>query len=409
MTITAVYAREILDSRGVPTLEARVQLRSGGYGVASVPSGASTGAYEAHERRDGGERMFGKGVLGAVASVNGELATALAGIDASNQRAVDEAMIILDGTPQKTRIGANAMLSVSLACARAAANARGLELYRHMGGLLACAIPCPMMNVINGGRHAGNNIDIQEFMLVPKGIDGVKARVFACAQIYRALGEVLAQAGMSVAVGDEGGYAPDLQGDEEALILLTRATERAGYRPGEDICFALDMAASEWARDDGYMPPKRGARMSREGLIDWITALVAKYPIMSVEDGLGERDFEGFAALTARIGQKCMVVGDDLFVTNPARIRMGAGMRAANAALIKPNQIGTLTETLDAIREAMSSGMRIVISHRSGDTPDDFIADLAVATGASYIKSGAPARGERVSKYNRLLAISDSI
>ena len=406
MKIADIQAREILDSRGVPTVEACVRLENGDCGRAAVPSGASTGAHEAVEKRDGGERYFGKGVRFAVQAVNGPIREALVGLRADEQGALDRRLLALDGTRSKAALGANATLAVSLAAARAAARAHGLPLWRYLGGAAGGGCPRLMMNVLNGGKHAGNNVDIQEFMLVPNGALPAAEAVRVGAEIAHALKKCVLSRGLSASVGDEGGFAPDLASDEEALDLLMEAAEKAGYEPGRDVGFALDMAAAGWTKGSGYRLPKRGTDMTREKLIGSICALTEKYPIVSVEDPLGEDDFEGFARLTETLNGRCLVVGDDLFVTDRARIERGAKLRAATAALIKPNQIGTLTETLDAIHTARAHGMKVIVSHRSGETTDDFIADLAVAVRAEGLKAGAPVRGERVAKYNRLMEIA---
>ncbi len=406
MKIADIQAREILDSRGVPTVEACVRLENGDCGRAAVPSGASTGAHEAVEKRDGGERYFGKGVRFAVQAVNGPIREALVGLRADEQGALDRRLLALDGTRSKAALGANATLAVSLAAARAAARAHGLPLWRYLGGAAGGGCPRLMMNVLNGGKHAGNNVDIQEFMLVPNGALPAAEAVRMGAEIAHALKKCVLSRGLSASVGDEGGFAPDLASDEEALDLLMEAAEKAGYEPGRDVGFALDMAAAGWTKGSGYRLPKRGTDMTREELIGSICALTEKYPIVSVEDPLGEDDFEGFARLTETLNGRCLVVGDDLFVTDRARIERGAKLRAATAALIKPNQIGTLTETLDAIHAARAHGMKVIVSHRSGETTDDFIADLAVAVRAEGLKAGAPVRGERVAKYNRLMEIA---
>ncbi len=405
MQIEKVYARQIFDSRGFPTVEACVVLANGTVGCGSVPSGASTGTNEAHERRDGGEAYCGKGVLEAVRSANSELDAALRGMNCLDQHALDMRMIEADGTPEKRRIGANAILAVSLACADASAKALGLPLYRYIGGINGCKLPCPMMNVLNGGAHADNNIDIQEFMLVPVGADSFASAMRMGTECYHALKKILRERGLSTAVGDEGGFAPDLKSDEEALQLLVQAVERAGYRPGEDVALALDVAASEWAQGAKYRLPKRGETLSGDQLQRWLRELAGKYPVISLEDPLGEEDFGGFSAFTEALGGSMMIVGDDLFTTNPARLRRGIAQKAANALLVKPNQIGTLTETLEAVRIAQKAGYRVILSHRSGETESTAIADIAVAVNADFIKSGAPARSERVAKYNRLLAI----
>lgn len=405
MKIARIDSRQIFDSRGVPTVETRVILESGAWGAASVPSGASTGAHEAHELRDGGEAYGGRGVLRALQQIEAEIFPALKGLDASRQREIDSALIALDGTPDKRRLGANALLSVSLAAARAAANALKIPLYRHIGGMGPCAVPLPMMNVLGGGMHADNNIDIQEFLIVPVGADSFASALRMGAEVYRALKSLLKQRGLSTAVGDEGGFAPDLPGDEDALDCLTEAIRAAGYAPGRDIAVSLDCAAAAWAQGGQYIMPKRRQEMSRCRLIDRWCHLAEKYALLSVEDPLGEEDFDGFAEITRRISSRTLVVGDDLFTTNPHRLARGMCAGAANAILIKPNQIGTLTETVDVMTAARAGGYRAIVSHRSGETNDDFIADLAVGMGADFIKAGAPARGERLAKYHRLLAI----
>ena len=384
MKIADIRAREILDSRGMPTVEACVRLENGSCGRAAVPSGASTGAHEAAEKRDGGERYFGKGVRYAVQAVNGPIREALTGMRADEQGEIDRRLLALDGTKNKAALGANAIL----------------------GGAADGGCPRLMMNVLNGGKHASNNVDIQEFMLVPNGALSAAEAVRMGAEIDHALKTCILSRGLSASVGDEGGFAPDLASDEEALDLLTEAAEKAGYEPGCDVGFALDMAAAGWVKGSGYRLPKRGADMTREELIGYVCALTEKYPIVSVEDPLGEDDFEGFALLTETLNGRCLVVGDDLFVTDRARIERGAKLRAATAVLIKPNQIGTLTETLEAIHAAHAHGMKAIVSHRSGETTDDFITDLAVAVRAEGLKAGAPVRGERVAKYNRLVEIA---
>ena len=411
LPIESVHAREILDSRGNPTLEAEVVLEGGVIGTAAVPSGASTGKFEALELRDGDKSRYGgKGVTKAVANVNGEIAAQVRGMDALGQRALDAALLRLDGTPGKSRLGANAILSVSLAAARAAANALGLPLYRYIGGEDAHVLPVPMMNVLNGGAHATNNVDIQEFMIMPVGAPDFSNALRWCAEVFHALKGVLSSRGLATGVGDEGGFAPNLSDDEEALKALIEAIEKAGYRPGEQFYIAVDAASSEWYQPDGsYLLTKKQQRMSREELISRWETLISRYPIVSLEDGLAEEDWEGWQQLTAKLGGKVQLVGDDLFVTNPARLRKGIDLGTGNSILIKVNQIGTLTETLDAIHMAHKAGYTTVISHRSGETGDTTIADLAVAVGAGQIKSGAPSRSERVEKYNRLMRIEDDL
>ena len=398
-------AREILDSRGNPTVEATVHLSDGTVGIASVPSGASTGKYEATEMRDGDQHRYGgRGVRRAVENVRQIISPALTGIDAFDQFGIDYALVALDGSENKSSLGANATLAVSLACARAGACAQNLPLYRYLGGARAFRLPIPMMNILNGGAHASNNIDIQEFMIVPRGADTFAEGVRICGEIYTSLNAILKREGKSAGVGDEGGFAPDLTNDEEAIELILRAIEVAGYDT-DCVALALDAAASEWWTGSEYHLPKRNITMTTESLISYWEKLVNKYPIVSIEDGLGEDDLEGWATLTARIGDRVMLVGDDLFVTNEKRLVQGINAGAGNAILIKPNQIGTLTETLNVIQRAQDCGYRFILSHRSGETEDSAIADIAVATGAYYIKAGAPARGERVAKYNRLMKI----
>lgn len=406
VTIQKVYGCEILDSRGNPTVSATVQLSDGTMGTAAVPSGASTGKFEAVELRDGDDRRYGgKGVLKAVKNVNEIISPALEKIRNVTVREVDQVLQKLDGTPNKAHLGANATLAVSLACARAAAAHYRMPLYRYLGGAAAHQLPVPMMNILNGGAHAGNNVDIQEFMIMPLGADSFKEGLRWCAEIYHILGAQLKKKGLSTAVGDEGGYAPDLSSDEDAIEEILTAVEKAGY--SGKVKLALDAAGSEWAQGDSYRLPKRGKEYSAEQLIDYWESLVDRYPIFSIEDPLGEEDFESWAEMTDRLGHRVQLVGDDLFVTNIERLQQGIDEGAANAILIKPNQIGTLTETLEAIELAKRSGYKTIISHRSGETEDTFIADLAVAVNAGQIKTGAPCRTERVAKYNRLLRIED--
>lgn len=409
MKIRSVRGWQVFDSRGNPTVAAEVRLEDGSAGVGAAPSGASTGSREARERRDGGRAYFGKGVSEAVGAVNGEIRQLLAGVDACDQRRVDELLIAADGTGDKSRLGANALLAVSLAAADAAANALGVPLYRWLGGVQAAQLPCPMMNVLNGGKHADNNLDIQEFMLVPVGAEDFAEAMRMGAECYQALKAILTEEHHSTAVGDEGGFAPDLDGDAQALSLLMRAIERAGWKPGEEVALAVDCAASEWLDDDGYFLPKKGERRTRDELIGYYESLAGDFPLVSIEDPLGEEDFEGFRELTERLGEKLMVVGDDLFVTHTERLMLGAAEGAGNAILVKPNQVGTLTETLDAVRTARQVGYAVILSHRSGDTESAFLADLAVAVNADYIKSGAPCRSERLAKYNRLLRIEEDL
>ena len=403
--IVRACAREILDSRGNPTVEASVYLTDGTVGVASAPSGASTGKYEALELRDGErERYGGKGVCRAVDHVRRVISPALTGVDAYDQFAIDSTLITLDGTEDKSRLGANATLAVSLAAARAAACSQNMPLFRYLGGAKAYRLPVPMMNILNGGAHASNNIDIQEFMILPLGADTFEDAVRMCAEIYAALKGILKKEGKATGVGDEGGFAPDLSCDEEAIEVILRAIEVAGYDT-DTVALALDAAASEWWTGDGYLLPKRNIKMSSQDLISYWDTLSQKYPIVSIEDGLGEDDFDGWVGLTEKLGDQMMLVGDDLFVTNTKRLARGISANCANSILIKPNQIGTLTETLSVIDLASENGYRYILSHRSGETMDTAIADIAVATGAGFIKSGAPARGERVAKYNRLTKI----
>ena len=404
-------AREILDSRGNPTLEATVFLTDGTVGVAGVPSGASTGIYEAHELRDGDDtRYFGKGVLEAVRGVIKKISPAVAGIYASEQAELDRVLIELDGTENKTKLGANATLAVSLAAARASANWYGMPLYRYLGGIDAYRMPMPMMNILNGGAHASNNIEIQEFMIVPVGAGSMSEAVRMGSEISHMLGKILSRNGYASTVGDEGGFAPDLGDEEQALSLICRAISEAGYTTDE-VKLALDAAAGEWysEQDGSYHRPKRGERYTREELIDYWAELCEKYPIISLEDGLDQRDFDGWSQLTDRLGDKIMLVGDDLFVTNTRRLSRGIAEGAGNAILIKPNQIGTLTETLQVIHMAKDAGYDFILSHRSGETEDTTLADIAVGLNSPYIKTGAPCRGERVAKYNRLLRIESSL
>lgn len=409
--IKSVFAREILDSRGTPTVFATVILESGAVGEASVPSGASVGLHEAHELRDGGDRYFGKGVLTAIASVNGKIRDSLVGVSALDQSRVDSIMIALDPTPNKSELGANATLAVSLAAARAAAAHLRLPLYRYIGGSSAFTLPLPMMNILNGGAHAANNIDIQEFMIIPQGAEQFSDAVRMGAEIYRSLGGILKARGLNSAVGDEGGFAPDLKDERSALDLIVEAIEKAGYKAGDDVSLALDVASSEWysTKEGVYILPKCKETLTRAELCEKIEALVSDYPIISVEDGMAEDDIEGWKLLTKRLGKKIRLVGDDLFVTNKKRLCDGINQGIANAILIKPNQIGTLSEVYETVDLARSNGYKTIMSHRSGDTADTFIADLAVALGSDMIKSGAPARSERVEKYNRLMLIEGEL
>ncbi len=408
--IQKIAAREILDSRGNPTVETTVVLNDGTVGVAAVPSGASTGKFEAHEKRDGEPTRYnGKGVLQAVFSVNHIIAPALAGFSVADQEEIDRRLCRLDGTPDKNKLGANAILSVSLAVARAAAGAYNLPVYRYLGGVTAGTVPLPMMNILNGGAHAANNVDIQEFMILPVGAPSFAEALRWGSEIYHALGKLLRQRDLATTVGDEGGFAPDLSSDEAALELLILAIRGAGFTE-DQVKIALDVAASEWQTEPGiYRLPKRGTVMSRAELCGYLTRLCEHYPICSVEDGLAEDDYEGWQDLTARLGKRVMLVGDDLFVTNEKRLANGIEKAMGNAILIKPNQIGTLSETLAVIRLAKEAGYRVILSHRSGETEDTTIADLAVGVNAPFIKSGAPCRSERVAKYNRLLRIESTL
>ena len=408
--ITKCTAREILDSRGYPTVEATVFLTDGTVGVASVPSGASTGIYEAHEKRDGDKNRFnGKGVTDAVRAVCKTISPSICGISALEQHELDMVITRLDGTENKSKLGANATLAVSLANARAAANWYHIPLYRFLGGSNAHRLPIPMMNILNGGAHASNNVEIQEFMIMPVGVNSFSEAMQAGSEIYHALGNILKKKGLSATVGDEGGFAPDLHSDEEAIELICEAIHDAGYDTSR-VKIALDAASSEWySKDDEYIMPKTGRKFTRSELIDYWAELVNKYPIISIEDGLDQRDFEGWTTLTQRLGDKIMLVGDDLFVTNTKRLKQGIEKGAANTILIKPNQIGTLSETLEVIHTAFDAGYKFIISHRSGETEDTTIADIAVATNAYFIKTGAPCRSERVAKYNRLLRIESSL
>ncbi|MGH9165648.1 MAG: phosphopyruvate hydratase [Acidimicrobiales bacterium] len=408
-TIEHIVGREVLDSRGNPTVEVEVFLESGAKGRALVPSGASTGSFEARERRDGGERFRGLGVIGAVDSVNGEILDALEGVEALDQRGVDLALIDLDGTDNKARLGANAVLGVSLAVARAAADDLELPLYRYLGGVNAHVLPVPMLNVVNGGAHADNRLDLQEFMVMPVGAASFSEALRWGTEIYHGLRGLLAERGLATAVGDEGGFAPDLGRNEDAIVLLMEAIERAGRVPGDEVAIALDPAATELWRDGRYDLAGEGGTKSSEEMVAWWVELCDRYPIVSIEDGMAEEDWEGWVALTAALGHRVQLVGDDLFVTNAERLGRGVAERAANSILVKVNQIGTLTETLDTMALAARTGYRAVVSHRSGETEDTTIADLSVATNCGQIKTGAPARGERVAKYNQLLRIEDDL
>ena len=405
MKIKNIIAREILDSRGNPTLHASVLLEDGSLGEASVPSGASVGKFEAHELRDADESRYGGlGVLSAVNAVNEIIRPAIIGKDAMLQDEIDGLMIELDGTKNKSTLGANSTLAVSLAVARSAAACRKIPLFRYLGGISAHRMPTPMLNILNGGAHASNNVDIQEFMIVPSGATSFSEKMRIASEIYKKLGSILRSRGYSTAVGDEGGYAPNLGSDEEACELIRSAIESAGYSTG-DVKIALDVASSGWFDGSGYKMQKSGRTYTAEELADYYSRLLESYPIVSIEDGLGEEDFDAWQTMTKKLGDKTMLVGDDLFVTNEERLRYGIERGIANAILIKPNQIGTLSETVRVIALAQSNGYAPIISHRSGETEDTFIADLAVATAAPFIKSGAPCRSERVAKYNRLMMI----
>jgi enolase len=407
--IETVHARQIFDSRGNPTVEVDVRLAGGATGRASVPSGASTGAREALELRDGDGAFGGKGVATAVANVNGEIADAIRGCHASEQRAIDDLLIALDGTEDKSRLGANALLGVSMAAARAAATAAGQPLWRYLGGDQACVLPIPAMNVLNGGVHADNPIDFQEFMIAPVGAESFTDAVRMGVEVYQRLKVTLKQRGLSGGVGDEGGFAPQLESNEAPLELLVTAIEAAGYRPGDDIAICLDPAASEFFHEGRYELACDGRSLSSEAMIALWAGICDRYPVLFLEDGMAQDDWDGWKGLTERIGDQVQLVGDDIFVTNPAILRQGIERGIANSVLIKLNQIGTLTETLDTIALARDAGYKCVISHRSGETEDTFIADLAVATGVGQIKTGAPARSERVSKYNQLLRIEEEL
>ena len=409
--ILDVLGRQILDSRGNPTVEVEVELAGGGWGRAAIPSGASTGSFEAVELRDGGEAYLGKGVLKAVDYVNTEIADTLIGVDALDQREVDRLMIEADGTPNKGRFGANAILGASLAAAKAAADALGLPLYRYIGGVNAHVLPVPMMNIMNGGKHADNNVDLQEFMCVPVGAATYTDGLRMCVEVYQTLKKVLTGKGMSTAVGDEGGFAPDLASNEDAIKAILEAVEKAGYTPGVEVAIALDPAASEFFNTEKgvYDLASEKRLLSPQEMAEYYADLCARYPIVSIEDGMAEDDWDGWAALNKLVGEKIQLVGDDLFVTNVERLKMGIERGCANSILIKLNQIGTLSETLDAISMAHRAGWTAVVSHRSGETEDSTISDLVVATNAGQIKTGAPARGERTAKYNQLLRIEEEL
>ena len=405
--ISSIRAREILDSRGNPTVEAEVVLAGGGFGRAAVPSGASTGALEAIELRDGGDRFGGKGVSRAVEAVNETIAPALVGMDATHQRAVDQAMLDLDGTPNKGSLGANAVLAVSLATARAAADQLGVPLYRYLGGPGAHTLPVPMLNVLNGGAHAANSVDIQEFMIVPGGLPSFREALRAGVEIYQALKKVLSGRGLSTNVGDEGGFAPNLPTNRAALELLVEAIETAGYELGGEVALALDVASSELYREGVYT--LEGEKMTSADMVEYLAGLVEEFPLVSIEDGMAEDDWDGWVALTERLGTKVQLVGDDLFVTNSEILARGIERGAANAILVKVNQIGSLTETLETMEMAATASYGRMVSHRSGETEDTFIADLAVATGVGQIKTGSASRSDRIAKYNQLLRIEEEL
>ena len=411
--IVDVLGREILDSRGNPTVEVEVYLEDGTVGRAAVPSGASTGIYEACELRDGDKsRYMGKGVLTAVKNVNTEIAECLVGMNVLDQTAIDKALIELDGTPNKTKLGANAILGASLACAKAAAESLGTSLYNYIGGVNAKVLPVPMMNILNGGAHATNNVEIQEFMIMPVGACCFREALRMCAEVFHTLKSTLKENGTPAAgVGDEGGYAPNLKKDEDALKVIVKAIEDAGYKPGEDFKIAIDAASSEWWNEEEkcYIQPKSGKKMTQQQLVNMWKKFADTYPIVSLEDGMAETDWEGWAMLTKAIGDRVQLVGDDLFVTNTERLKTGIEKKVGNAILIKVNQIGTLTETLDAIQMANRAGYTAIVSHRSGETEDATIADIAVAVNAGQIKTGAPSRTDRVAKYNQLLRIEEEL
>lgn len=410
-TISKIHATEILDSRGNPTLQVAVTLENGVTGTAAVPSGASTGIFEAVELRDGDKKRYlGKGVTKAVENVNKTIADKLQGVDACDQLAIDNALLDIDGTSNKGKLGANAILGVSLAVAKAAAKAAGIPLYKYIGGVGAHVLPTPMMNILNGGAHSTNNVDIQEFMIMPVKAPTFKEAMRQGVEVFHSLKKVLSDMGLSTAVGDEGGFAPNLSDDEDALKAIMEAIKKAGYTPGEDFKIALDPAAAEWYQEDGtYFLPKKKVSKTREEMVAYWEGLANKYPIVSIEDGLGEDDWEAWKLLTERIGDKVQIVGDDLFVTNTERLKKGISMGVANSILVKLNQIGSLKETLEAVAMAQHAGYTAVISHRSGETEDSTIADLAVALNAGQIKTGAPSRSDRVAKYNRLLVIEEEL
>ena len=414
LKIVRTFGREVLDSRGNPTVEAIVVVKNDITGeliegCAMVPSGASTGAYEAVELRDETERYFGKGVQKAVENIEKLIHPALVGKNITRQREIDETLMVLDGTENKSKLGANAMLAVSMACAKAAANALHMPLYRYLGGAQAHTLPIPMMNILNGGAHSDNSLDVQEFMILPVGACCIKEGIRWCAEIYHTLKKLLKERGLATGVGDEGGFAPDLDSEMEAIELIMEAIHQAGYAPGREVMISLDIAASEWKSTENgqYLLPKQKRSYSTKELIDEWEELAEKYPVFSVEDPLDENDWIGWQELTKRVGNKAILVGDDLFVTNKKRLQSGIEKNCANAILIKPNQIGTITETIETVQLAQKQGYKTIMSHRSGETEDTFIADLAVALNTGYIKTGAPCRGERTAKYNRLIAIED--
>jgi enolase len=406
-TIKSIKAREILDSRGNPTVEVDVELSDGSFGRAAVPSGASTGAFEAVELRDGGERYLGKGVLSAISNIQKEIAPKLVGADPFAQRVIDKLMIDLDGTANKSKLGANAILGVSLAVARAASNSKKMPLYKFIGGDNADLLPVPMMNILNGGAHADTNVDIQEFMIAPIGAKNFKEALRCGAEVYHALKSVLKKRGLATSIGDEGGFAPNLDSNRAALDLIVEAINKAGFKLGTEIALAMDVAATEFYKDGSY--EFEGGKLSAQEMISYYQGLVDSYPLVSIEDPLSEDDWDGWRSITEALGEKVQLVGDDLFVTNPERLSRGISSRTANALLVKVNQIGSLTETLDAVEMAHKAGYRSMMSHRSGETEDTTIADLAVATASGQIKTGAPARSERVAKYNQLLRIEEEL
>lgn len=409
-SIEEIIAREILDSRGNPTVEVEVWLDDGTMGRAAVPSGASTGAHEALEMRDGDKtRFLGKGVMDAVRNVNELIAPELINYPVTEQAAIDQTMLDLDGTENKSKLGANAILGVSLACAKAAAESLGLPLYRYLGGVNSKDLPVPMMNILNGGKHADNTVDIQEFMVMPVGACCWVDALRMCAEVYHNLAKVLKSKGLSTAIGDEGGFAPNLKNSEETIEVILEAITNAGYKPGEQFMIALDCAATEMYQDGVYNFEGEGVKRTTDEMVDYLASLCEKYPIISIEDGMSEDDWDGWVKLTKKVGDKVQIVGDDLFVTNVERLKKGIELGAANAILIKVNQIGSLTETLDTIELAKKNNMTAIVSHRSGETEDTFIADLVVATNASQIKTGAPARSERVAKYNQLIRIEEDL